>query len=148
MKIPFTLQTKIGSDTQHHRDSILSSMLVLIQLNYPAEMKTAEFIYDRIRSKQSFSFPDFTTYIVCSDFLEEFMYLYTNENKIQLELNAPTASSLTRRIGTRGADRGIKDEFKQLIRKQIARSNEDIESLIVQYITQERGLLMQLIFDK
>lgn len=123
-------------------------MLVLIQLNYPAEMKIAEFIFERIRAKQSFSFPDFSTYIICPDFLEEFMYLYTNESKIQLELSSKTAGTMTRRIGTRGADRGIKDEFKQLIRKQMARSNEDIESLIVQFITQERDLLMQLIFDK
>lgn len=122
-------------------------MLVLIQLNYPAEIKTAEFIFDRIRSKQSFSFPEFSEYVICRDFLEEFMYLYTNESKIQLELSAPSASSLTRRIGTRGSDRGIKDEFKQLIRKQIARSDEDVESLILHFISQERGSLMQLIFD-
>lgn len=123
-------------------------MLVLIQLNYPNEIKTAELVFDRIRSKQSFSFPEFSTYIICPDFLEEFMYLYTNENKIQLELNTPSTSSLTRRIGTRGSDRGIKDEFKQLIRKQMARSHEDVESLILQFITKERNTLMQLIFDK
>lgn len=122
-------------------------MLVLIQLNYPAEIKTAEFIFDRIRSKQSFSFPEFSEYVICRDFLEEFMYLYTNESKIQLELSTPSASSLTRRIGTRGSDRGIKDEFKQLIRKQMARSDEDVESLILHFINQERGSLMQLIFD-
>lgn len=127
---------------------MISSILVLIQLNYPIEMKTAELMFDRIQTKQSFSFPDFSTYIICPDFLEEFMYLYTNENKIQLELNTPTTTTLTRRIGTRGSDRGIKDEFKQLIRKQMARSNEDIESLILQFITQERSSLMQLIFDK
>lgn len=120
----------------------------MIQLNYPFELNTADFIFDRIRLKQSFSFPDFSTYIICPDFLEEFMYLYTNENKIQLELNMPTTTTLTRRIGTRGSDRGIKDEFKQLIRKQMARSNEDVETLIIQFITQERSSLMQLIFDK
>lgn len=141
------LQLKAGSDPQPYRDSVLSSILVLIQLNYPAEMKTAEFVFDRIRSKQSFSFPDFSNYIICPDFLEEFMYLYKHENKIQLELSTPTAS-LTRRIGTRGSDRGIKDEFKQLIRKQMAKSNDDIESLIVQFITQERSTLKQLFFDK
>lgn len=123
-------------------------MLVLIQLNYPVEMKTADFIFDTIRAKQSFSFPNFSTYIICPDFLEEFMYLYTHENKIQLELSTPAPSSLTRRIGTRGSDRGIKDEFKQLIRKQMARSSEDIESLILQFFSQERKLLMQIIFDK
>lgn len=127
---------------------MLSTILVLIQLNYPAEIQSAEFVFDRIRTKQSFSYPDFTTYIICPDFSEEFMYLYTHENKIQLELSVPAATSLTRRIGTRGADKGIKDEFKQLIRKQMARSNEDIDSLIVQYITQQRDLLMKLIFEK
>lgn len=76
------------------------------------------------------------------------MYLYTRESKIQLELSAPAASSMTRRIGTRGADKGIKGEFKQLIRKQMARSNEDIEALIVQFITQQHDLLMKLIFEK
>lgn len=124
-------------------------MLVLIQLNYPSEIKTAEFIFDRIRSKQCFSFPDFATYIICPDFLEEFMFLYTSEkNKIQLELSAPTAASLTRRIGTRGSDRGTQNEFKQMIRKQMARSNEDIEPLILYFITHERNTLMQLIFEK
>ncbi|XP_031637409.1 integrator complex subunit 10 [Contarinia nasturtii] len=146
-----TLKAKLENETQHYRDSnsILGSMLVLIQLNYPSEIKTAEFIFERIRSKQSFSFPDFSTYIICPDFLEEFMYLYTNESsKIQLELSPQTATALTRRIGTRGSDRGIKDEFKQLIRKQMARSNEEIEPLILHFITQERNTLMQLIFDK
>lgn len=127
---------------------MLGTILVLIQLNYPIEIKSAEFVFDHIRMKQSFSFPDFTIYIICPDFLEEFMYMYTHESKIQLELSTPTATSLTRRIGTRGSDKGIKDEFKQLIRKQMARSNEDIESLIVQFMTQQRDLLKQLIFDK
>lgn len=76
------------------------------------------------------------------------MYLYTHENKIQLELSSPVTTSLTRRIGTRGSDRGVKDEFKNLIRKQMARSNEDVESLIIQFIAQQRDQLMQLIFDK
>lgn len=140
------LQDKITNE--NCRDAILSSILVLIQLNYPNEIAAAEMIFSHIRTKQSFVFPDFSTFIICPDFLEEFMYIYTHDNKIQLELNLPAASSITRRIGTRGSDKGIKDEFKQLIRKQMARSNDDIDALIVQYITQERANLIQIIFDK
>lgn len=145
--IIFFQQSKLGPDSITHHDSILSCLLILIQLNYPAEMMIAEMIFESIRIKQSFTFTTFSTYIICSDFLEEFMYMYTHDNKVHLELSAPVNSPLTRRIGTRGSDKGIKDEFKQLIRKQMARSNEDIESLIIQYITQKRGDIMQLIFD-
>lgn len=117
-------------------------------MNYPTEIAAAEMIFSYIRTKQSFVYPDFSTFIICPDFLEEFMYIYTHDNKIQLELSLPAASSITRRIGTRGSDKGIKDEFKQLIRKQMGRSNDDIDALIVQYITQERANLIQIIFDK
>lgn len=75
------------------------------------------------------------------------MHLYLHDSEIRLELAAPTAASTTRRIGTRGADKGVKDEFKQLIRKQLLRSGDDIEALIVQFITQEHMCLVQNIFD-
>lgn len=140
-------QSKLGGDPKTHSDSILSCLLVLIQLNYPAEMMTAEMIIDSIRSKNSFTFNDFSSYIICPDFLEEFMYIYTYDGKVHLELSTPVASSLTRRIGTRGSDRGIKDEFKQLIRKQLARSNDDVDSLIIQYISQARADLMKFIVE-
>lgn len=139
-------QSKLGGDPKTHSDSILSCLLVLIQLNYPAEMMTAEMIFDSIRSKNNFTFNDFPSYIICPDFLEEFMYLYTHDSKVHLELSSPVASSL-RRIGTRGSDRGIKDEFKQLIRKQLAKSIEDLDSLIIQYITQARGDLIKFITE-
>lgn len=68
------------------------------------------------------------------------MHIYTNDSAMKLELNIPATSSV-RRIGTRGSDRGIKDEFRQMIRKQMARSNEDIDSLIIRFITHERANL-------
>lgn len=71
------------------------------------------------------------------------MHIYTHESKVRLELSLPSNTAMTRRIGTRGSDRGIKDDFKQLIRKQMARSNDDIEALTVQFITKERLSLIQ-----
>lgn len=123
-------------------------MLVLLQLNYPCGFKDADHVFKCIRSKQHFVYYDFSSYIICPDFLEEFTYIYTNESQVRLELSLPSSSSMTRRIGTRGSDRGIKDDFKQLIRKQMVRSNEDIEALIVQFISKERLNLMQNIYDK
>lgn len=108
----------------------------------------AEIVFDRIRTKHSFVYFNFVSYIVCPDFLEEFMHLYLHDSEIRLELAAPTTTSTTRRIGTRGADKGVKDDFKQLIRKQFLRSGDDIEALIVQFITQEHMHLVQNIFDK
>lgn len=134
-------------EAQQCNDAILGNQLVLLQLNYPAERETAETIFDRIRTKHNFAYFNFSSYIVCPDFLEEFMHLYLHDTEIRLELAAPTTTSTTRRIGTRGADKGVKDDFKQLIRKQFLRSSEDIEALIVEFITQEHMCLVQNIFD-
>lgn len=134
------------SDSKNCNDALLSSVLVLIQLNYPSESSTAELVFKHIWSKGSFNFADFTTFIISSDLLEEFMHIYTNGSAVKLELNVPTTNS-GRRIGTRGSDRGIKDEFRQMIRKQMARSNEDVDPLIVRFITQERANLKKTLFD-
>lgn len=133
------------AEAHNTSDTLVSCILVLIQLNYPSEMSTAELVFNHIWSGRGFAFTQFTTYIICPDFLEEFMHIYTNDNAVMLQLNAPAASSV-RRIGTRGVDRGIKDEFRQMIRKQMARSNEDIDTLIIRYITQERTILKTMLF--
>ncbi|XP_022218115.1 integrator complex subunit 10 isoform X2 [Drosophila obscura] len=57
-----------------------------------------------------------------------------------------TASVPPRRIGTRGADKGARDEFKTITRQQIARCNENIITLLANFITQEQLMLAQHIF--
>lgn len=129
------------------KDILVSCTLVLIQLSYPSEISVAELVFNHIWSTRSFAFTDFVTYIICPDILEEFMHIYTNDSAIKLELNVPATSSV-RRIGTRGSDRGIKDEFRQMIRKQMARSNEDIDSLIIRFITHERANLEAALLER
>lgn len=48
-----------------------------------------------------------------------------------------------RRIGTRGADKGAKEEIKQVIKRQVARSNENVNELLIRFLTHERGLILQ-----
>lgn len=68
--------------------------------------------------------------------IEEFMSMwYPHGGDVHLEFIQIQQQTLgTRRIGTRGADKGVKEDFKQIIRQQILRSNEDIVELIIQFI--------------
>lgn len=59
-----------------------------------------------------------------------------------------TGNCRQRRIGTRGADKGAKEEIKQAIRRQIARSNESVDELLVKFITQERSQILQVLVPK
>lgn len=48
-----------------------------------------------------------------------------------------------RRIGTRGSDKGVKEEIKLAIKRQISRSNEPLDELSIKFLTQERGHILQ-----
>jgi len=63
----------------------------------------------------------------------------------------PTATTVaggsqSRRIGTRGADKGARDEFRAITRQQIARCNENVITLLANFINQEHLMLAQHIF--
>lgn len=134
-------------DSTKNSDATVGNLLILIQLDYFAERDTVEKIFESIRLKRSFVFLNFSSYIIVPDLLEEFLYIYTHDD-IRLELTQSTANPNARRIGTRGSDKGVKDDFKQLIRKQLNRSDADIDSLIIQFITQEHMCLVQNILEK
>lgn len=127
---------------------MLGNLLVLLQLDWPAEKKLAESVFEEISSKGHFTYMNFTKYIICIDFIEEFMWIYMHGNDVQLEFSPPQPNLGTRRIGTRGADKGVKDDFKHLLKQQISRSSDDVESLIIQFLTQEHAVLVQNIFEK
>lgn len=142
------MQYKFYSDQRNASDAMLGNLLVLLQVDWPNEKPLAEAIFEQIASNGRFTFLNFSKYIICSDFIEEFMFVYMHGNDVQLEFAQPQASLGTRRIGTRGADKGVKDDFKQLVRKQIARCNDNIVNLIVQFVADERVALAQNMFDK
>lgn len=61
---------------------------------------------------------------------------------LRLSSSASTPTS-QRRIGTRGADKNVKEDFKQIIKAQVLRSHEDVVGLIIQFIEQEHVNLLQ-----
>ncbi|XP_055373592.1 integrator complex subunit 10 [Condylostylus longicornis] len=129
-------------------DLVLGNLLVLAQLEYPRESNLAEQIFTIIRSKRSFSYLLFPNYIVAVDFIEEFMNIWnSNHGEFILEFTSTqTATSGTRRIGTRGADKGVKEDFKHIIKQQTSRCHEDISVLIAKFIEQEHLSLIQSMF--
>uniref|UniRef100_A0A182SKF3 Integrator complex subunit 10 n=1 Tax=Anopheles maculatus TaxID=74869 RepID=A0A182SKF3_9DIPT len=130
--------------------SLLGNLLVLSQLNWPHESTTVEIIFEIIKTRRLFAYLHFTNYVIQAEIIEEFMHLWTHSPEVKLELAMPQQSLATgaRRIGTRGADKGVKEDFKQIIRQQVARSNDDIDELLLQFLQQQQVMLVQNVFDK
>ncbi|XP_062716544.1 integrator complex subunit 10 [Aedes albopictus] len=134
-------------------NGVIGNLLVLCQLNWPHESTIVEIIFEIIKSRRQFSYPIWTSYVVNVEIVEEFMYLWQNCPDIKLELALSSSSNNlaaagSRRIGTRGVDKGAKEDFKQAIRQQISRSNEDLDELLVQFLQQQHMTLLQNIFEK
>lgn len=90
------------------------------------------------------------TYIIAIDYVEEFAHIWHTYNcEYNFEFLAPQqhigGGSSSRRIGTRGADKGVREDFKQVVKQQIAHANDDIMSLIVKFITHEKQTIYQSI---
>ena len=47
------------------------------------------------------------------------------------------------RPGTRGANRGEREEFRSAMRRQAARSHENIEEIIADFLSTEASLILQ-----
>ena len=57
---------------------------------------------------------------------------------------APAASSTPgRRLGTRGANRGEKNEIRTALKKQVARCYDNIDEVILDFVNKNRDSLFQ-----
>lgn len=126
-------------------DLAAGNMIVLLQLDWPQEEGLLLRLLDAIRQRGVFHYPLFQSYIINIDILEELMYLWSEQGgSIVLDILPNAQQHLgQRRIGTRGADKGVKEDIKQAMRAQVARCNEPIINLVTQFITQERNHLLQ-----
>lgn len=142
-----SIQRKAFKDPSKLDDYLLGCLLVLLQLEFYDNIAVVEHIFEIIRAK-GLDFPLFHSYIINIDMIEEFMNLWRAQEVIlRLSSSASTPTS-QRRIGTRGADKNVKEDFKQIIKQQVLRSNEDIIALIIQFIDQEhQSILHNLTFS-
>ncbi|PSN56704.1 hypothetical protein C0J52_00031 [Blattella germanica] len=125
-------------------DLAIGHIITLLQYDWPLEEELMTQLMDRIRRRGSFSYSLFLNYVVSVDVLEEFMYLSTDQGgSISLDILPSAQLSSQRRISTRGADKGVKEDFKLAMKRQVARSIEPLDNLIIKFLTSERDLLLQ-----
>ncbi|XP_017137017.1 integrator complex subunit 10 [Drosophila miranda] len=138
-------------------DRLLGDLLVLQQLNLLNDLRLTQQIFSVIKQRKSFNLRILSTYIIGIDLIEELSHIWNSQvEDSNFELTgSPTgvssggpasAGAPARRIGTRGADKGARDEFKTITRQQIARCNENIITVLANFITQEQLMLAQHIF--
>ncbi|ODN04987.1 Integrator complex subunit 10 [Orchesella cincta] len=139
-------QSQMEIATTHKDDLCTGHLMTLLQLEWyspPADMLLTQ-ILDMIRSKGTFRyFPYFADFIIEGDILEQFMALGSNQDTakpIVLDIfsggNDGSVSGSTRRMGTRGVERGAKNDFKLCMKKQMLKNaRENLESLIIKFLT-------------
>ncbi|XP_018566240.1 integrator complex subunit 10 [Anoplophora glabripennis] len=119
----------------------IGHIFALVQLDWPQEEDFVPPLLELIQQHRSFQYHNFQNYIINVDILEEITYLWTSQGgQIHLDILPHLGQ---RRIGTRGSDKGVKEEIKQAIRRQIARNNERLDELLISFIQNERTILLQ-----
>ncbi|XP_018789631.1 PREDICTED: uncharacterized protein LOC108969397 isoform X2 [Bactrocera latifrons] len=128
-------------------DQILGDLLVLLQLEYPRETLMAEQIFTLITSRRAFAYRLFTTYIITIDFIEEFLHIWHAHNEdFAFDLSPTQTGTSVCRVGTRGADKGAREDFRIIIKQQILRANEVLTTLMANFIQQEHMQLARNMF--
>lgn len=134
---------------------MLGNLLVLVQFDWPAEQTLAEQIFSMIFARRTFTYLNFSKYIICVDLLEQFMSLwYPHGGEVQLILDSAAAIALNAAtlslINTRrkGAEKALREDYRPIIKQQIRRCNEDVDALVTRFIINERLSLLANMFEK
>ncbi|XP_011708303.1 PREDICTED: integrator complex subunit 10 [Wasmannia auropunctata] len=137
IKENFSLPGNIG-------DLAIGHALVLMQIDWPQEASILTIITERILNRGSFIYPLFQPYVICVDILEELTYLWTEHGGgVSLDITTGTGVIQNRRITTRGADKGVREELKQTMRRQAARDGiEPLDELLQKFIINEQGAIL------
>ncbi|XP_011874099.1 PREDICTED: integrator complex subunit 10 [Vollenhovia emeryi] len=130
------------------RDLAIGNALVLMQIDWPQEASILTTITERILNRGSFTYPLFQDYLICVDILEELTYLWTEHGGgVLLDLTAAAGIIQSRRITTRGADKGVREELKQAMRRQAARDGiEPLDELLQKFIINEQDVILHSLF--
>ena len=126
-------------------DLAMGHIITVLQYNWPDQRELLHMLLHRVRKKESFTYPLFSQYVVNIDILEEMMYLSSEAGGgPALELTPGGGPAVAgARPGTRGANRGGREDFRQTMRRQAARSQEPIDRIIVDFLTTHTDLILQ-----
>jgi len=135
-------------------DSVLGHVIVLLQYIWPEERDLFYLLISRIQSRETFCYPILCDYIFRMEFLEEFSgLLYDSGRKIALDIchaapQAAVAQTQSRKVATRGANKGEKDEMRSALRSQARRTaHTSLDTVIVSFLTTHRQSVLDCLVN-
>ncbi|XP_064617560.1 integrator complex subunit 10-like isoform X2 [Liolophura sinensis] len=126
-------------------DNAMGHMIVLLQYGWPKQEPLFSQAVRKLQADGAFSYSLFFTYIINVDILEEVAFMKTAEGgKVNLDI-LPTSAKLIaqQRTVTRGVNKGVKEDFRVTMEKQVRRADECVEELIRKFLVEEREVLLQ-----
>ncbi|XP_070570884.1 integrator complex subunit 10-like isoform X2 [Ptychodera flava] len=122
----------------------LGHMITMMQYDWPKEEKLFTQVIDVICQQGSLTYFPFFNYVINIDILEEIAYLKTDEGgRVELDLIPhPVALQRTRTV-TRGVTKGGEEDFKIAMEKQMARCDDNLLSVLKQFLIEESKSIKQ-----
>ncbi|XP_018601668.1 integrator complex subunit 10 isoform X3 [Scleropages formosus] len=147
--LPFCLQLmlacfKLRAFMDNRDDLALGHVIVLLQHDWPLGEALFLKAIDKICQQGSFQYENFFNYVTNIDMLEEFAYLRTTEGgRVQLELLPNQGMLIKHHTVTRGITKGVKEDFRLAMERQVARCGENLLSVLHRFCINERVILVQ-----
>ena len=128
-------------------DLAMGHCITLLQYNWPHTRELFYHLLNRVKGREGLSYPLFCKYVINIEVLEEIMFLAGDQGgAVVMDIlpgDRPYTGAGGARVGTRGANRGEREEFRTAMRRQAARSHENIEKIIVEFLTTETSLILE-----
>ncbi|CAL1538493.1 unnamed protein product [Lymnaea stagnalis] len=147
--LPFCLQFLIVALKEkmmspHRTDSTLAHLIILLQFDWPKQEALFCEVIATIQKQASFTYNAFFSYVHQVDILEEFAFLDTPEGgKVNLDIMPNSTKALAQqRTVTRGVNKGVKEDFKATLEKQVGSVMEASHVLIRRFLKEERAEIL------
>ncbi|XP_046648740.1 integrator complex subunit 10-like [Daphnia pulicaria] len=127
-------------------DLAVGHLIVLLQYDWPNNSNLLEESLEKIRRQGQFTYQLFSSYVIQVDILEEIAYLVTDQGgAINVDIFPPSAAQLAtqRRMTTRRGDLGAREDFRSAMKRQMGRSPENIQNLMIRFMIRERENILQ-----
>ena len=128
-----------------HRDAIIGHLIVLSQLLWS---RNENFFLDLLKLIQSqeggFKYSLFFTYVTQIDIIEEFAYLHA-QGSVALELREDVEVVEVKKNVTRGVNRGVEDDFKSSVMRQVGKSHRPVRNIIYNFLSNEGESILEVL---
>uniref|UniRef100_A0A8D2ZJQ5 Integrator complex subunit 10 n=1 Tax=Scophthalmus maximus TaxID=52904 RepID=A0A8D2ZJQ5_SCOMX len=146
--LPFCLQLmlacfKLRAFTDNRDDLSLGHVVVLLQLDWPhGEMLFLKAV-DKICQQGGLQYENFFNYVTNIDMLEEFAYLPRRRNFPAGTVTLHTPVLLVHHTVTRGITKGVKEDFRLAMERQVSRCGENLLTVLHRFCINEKIIIIQ-----